>query len=116
MGQNNDEEASTLELIALITGLILFLWSIFSIFYDFIANRTRRFILRALAWWIVFILEANALMLLYDRVLNPLKDGVWRWPAIPDTMINVGIAYVVVYIIAMWDTARVNKRESSVNG
>jgi len=111
MEQKTTEGESTLELFALIIGIILFLWSVFSIFYTFIANRTRRLILRAIAWWIVFLLEINALTILYDRVLDPLKDGMQRYPDIPNVLSGLGIAYLVVYVIAMWDTARVNKRE-----
>jgi len=114
MENNNISEGeSTLGTIAICTGLILFLWSIFSIFYTFLANRTRRLILRAVGWWIVLLAQVTALFMLYDRVLNPLKDGTYRWDAQPNTLLGLGIIYVVICVFGMWDNARLERRESS---
>jgi len=102
--ENDNNGESTLGLIATVTGLIIFVVSIFAIFYSFIARRARRKITMAVAWLVVFCLSVNALMMLYDRVLDPLKDGMFRWPDKPDIMLRLGIAYVLLYFFALWES------------
>lgn len=114
MENNNITEGeSTLSLIAIFTGLFLFIFSVFSIFYTFLANRTRRLILRAIGWWIVLLAEITALFMLYDRVLNPLKDGTYRYEGQPNTLLGLGIIYALICVFGMWDNARLERRESA---
>ena len=105
-----ETEDNTFELVALIGSVVLFLYTVFSIFYVFIENRTERLILRALAWWIILLAEIAAVQMLYDRVINPLPDGEYRWGALPNTLTWLGIFYGGIYIIAMWTTYTDNKR------
>jgi len=104
------EGESTLGTIAIITGLILFLWSIFSIFFGIIENRTQRFSIRFFAFCTVAFAEIQAIFTLYDHVLAPLPGGACRWPEYPHNFIYFGIFYAILYILAMLDTWGRNRR------
>jgi len=106
-----EDSESTLSIIAQVAGILIFVYSLFMLFYGFIDRRTDRMIVKAAAWWIVFLLMINSGMLFFDRVLEPLKDGAFRWPGKKDFVIYLCIAYVVLYILAMWDTISEKRRE-----
>ena len=99
----NSNENSTLSTLWIITSILIFFVSLFYLLYNFIANRAQRTITKAVAWLTILFLELDSGLLLYDRVLNPLKSGP-RWPKQDEIIIVLCIMYVVWCIVACWES------------
>jgi drug/metabolite transporter (DMT)-like permease len=91
----NEERNDTSGLLSLI-GLVLLILGIFNLMYSAMLKRTTNLGTLTLGAIVTFGTMISGMLLLWDRVIDPMKAGP-RWPAL-DALFTIG---VIVYILML---------------
>ena len=74
-------------------------WGFFTFFHGIVKERADNRVIVHFTGFVLIFIQIFGTCLIYDRVLEPLKDG-YRWPNIQYPIYVFGVAYVILFILA----------------